>query len=90
MLLRPKFGFGPEFVEDLIAYLMRKAGLVTPSQGLAVVRQDPSDDKFLEAALEAGAECLVTGDPHLLRLQEFRGLRIVTVRVFLEDILSGD
>jgi len=44
---------------------------------LAVVKDDPEDDKFLECALYARAEYVVTSDDHLLRMKEFEGIRIV-------------
>jgi len=44
---------------------------------LAVVKDDPEDDKFLECALYARAEYVVTSDDHLLRIKEFEGIRII-------------
>lgn len=45
-------------------------------------------DKYLAAAAEGSATLIVTGDPDLLTVKEFQGIRIVTPRVFL-DLLSG-
>jgi putative PIN family toxin of toxin-antitoxin system len=44
---------------------------------LSVVKDDPEDDKFLECALYARAEYVVTSDEHLLRIGEFEGIRII-------------
>jgi putative PIN family toxin of toxin-antitoxin system len=49
---------------------------------------DPSDLKFLECAASGGADCLVSGDKHLLRLREFRGVEILKPRDFLVKYLS--
>jgi len=49
-----------------------------------VVRQDPDDDIILRAAYDSRADCIVSGDEHLLALKEFRGIRIVTVSEMLE------
>ena len=44
---------------------------------------DPDDQKFLELALAAGAECLVTKDHKLLELaRRTRAFRIVNLRKF--------
>jgi hypothetical protein len=51
---------------------------------LPVVRRDPDDDKLLECAVGDRAECLVTGDRDLLALGSYRGVQILSVRVFLE------
>jgi uncharacterized protein len=45
--------------------------------------RDPADDMFLETALRAGAEFVVTGDNDLLVLDPFQGIRIVTAAMFL-------
>lgn len=49
---------------------------------------DPDDDKYLAAALEGRATLVVTGDPDLLALEEYQGVRIVNPRAFL-DLLGG-
>src|SRR5574341_601743 len=59
--------------------------LQTPGEPrLTVVKADPDDDRYLEAAVEGNAEYLVSGDQHLLALGEHRGIRILTARAFLE------
>jgi putative PIN family toxin of toxin-antitoxin system len=54
---------------------------------LHVVRacRDPKDDKFLELAVNAAADAIVTGDAHLLALNPFRGIRIIPPAAFLGD-----
>jgi len=54
---------------------------------MSVVRdcRDPDDNKFLALALDGHAECIVTGDPHLLELHPWRGIPILTPRAFLES-----
>ncbi|MCJ7450428.1 MAG: hypothetical protein MUP58_01675 [Candidatus Nanohaloarchaeota archaeon QJJ-9] len=47
---------------------------------------DPSDDKFLEAAEESGADYLVTGDSHLLKLEEHKNTKIVKPEEFMGEI----
>jgi putative PIN family toxin of toxin-antitoxin system len=68
------------FLEELA----RQAELVTVTKRLAV-STDPTDDKFLELALEGRAEYLVTGDrSHLLPIGTHEGTRIVTPRELLD------
>jgi putative PIN family toxin of toxin-antitoxin system len=47
------------------------------------VAADPDDDMFLACALSVGAQYLVSGDRHLLDMEEWRGIQIVTVKDFL-------
>ena len=44
---------------------------------------DPQDDKFLETAMVGEADCLITGDRHLLEMTPFRGISILTPAAFL-------
>lgn len=56
---------------------------VEPRLEVSVVRADPDDDKYIAAALEGGAQFVVSGDSHLLDLGDYEGIAIVTPRAFL-------
>jgi len=47
------------------------------------IREDPADNKYLSAALEAGADFIVSGDRHLKDLKVFEGMRILDPSAFL-------
>ena len=61
------------------------ARVVEPTEPLDVVTADPTDNRIFECAVAAGSEVLVTRDKHLLRLGEFRGIKVVNVSDFLAD-----
>jgi putative PIN family toxin of toxin-antitoxin system len=68
------------------------AVLVEPTVSLNVVQNDPSDNTFVEYALAAGAEYVVSGDPHLLRIghyEEIQILRPAEFRLLLETAEAG-
>lgn len=78
-------GVDPElWFEDVILL----AQLVAGDYELKGVSAHPDDDKYFAAAVEGRATWIVTGDPDLLTVKEYRGVRVVTPRVFL-DLLSG-
>jgi putative PIN family toxin of toxin-antitoxin system len=56
---------------------------VEPVETPAVVEDDPDDDHFLACADYGGADCLVTGDPHLLKLGSYKGISILSPADFL-------
>lgn len=58
------------------------AEFVDPEENITAVEADPDDDKFLEAAVAGNVEYLVSGDQHLLDLDSFRTIEIVTPRSF--------
>ena len=64
------------------------AQFVAGDYELEGVSDDADDDKYFAAAVEGSATMIVTGDPDLLTVKEFQGIRIVTPRVFM-DLLSG-
>ena len=69
---------------------LRADALVVPGEvEISRTSDDPDDDKFLACALEAQAECIVTGDPHLLSLGSYHGIAILTPREFLERLSSS-
>jgi len=44
-----------------------------------IVEADAADDTILRTAFDGKADCLVSGDKHLLSLGAFRGIKILTV-----------
>ena len=60
----------PSFRDDL-AKMLARAELVAITERIAACR-DPTDDKFLELAVNGRADLIVTGDADLLALNPFR------------------
>ena len=52
--------------------------MVAPPTVPAVVAVDPDDDQVIAAAVAARADAIVTGDRHLLALDAFAGITIIT------------
>jgi uncharacterized protein len=63
--------------------LMAAAELVTITERIVACR-DPTDDKFLELAVNGHADLIVSGDGDLLALNPFRDIPIVTPAVFVQ------
>ena len=73
----------PQRSVDLTLDRIRKtAEMVNPEFDLTDC-VDPDDNRILEAAVEGRADCIVSGDKHLLRLKTFRGIEILTAHDFL-------
>jgi putative PIN family toxin of toxin-antitoxin system len=80
--IRRKYSVTDDDVLSLLALLAVRGELVAPQRRVKVCR-DPNDDMVIEAAIEAGAAWIVTGDGDLLTLERFEKVRIVTPRTFL-------
>ncbi|MGI9174903.1 MAG: putative toxin-antitoxin system toxin component, PIN family [Rhodothermales bacterium] len=89
VLSRPKFErYASE--EDRVRFLqslLQEARLIEVVETIQACR-DPKDNKYLEAAVGGGAECIVSGDDDLLVLHPFREIPILRPREFL-DRLQG-
>jgi predicted nucleic acid-binding protein len=48
-----------------------------------VVTSDESDNRYVECAVESGASYIVTGDPHLLNIDTYKGVVIITPATFV-------
>jgi uncharacterized protein len=82
--LEAKLQFSPEQLAETLADLLSFLHLVRIRNELKVIAADPDDDKVLECAVLGNATHIVTGDRrHLLPLDSFRGIRIVTAAEFL-------
>jgi len=70
---------------ELVAYVLTVASIfeVPESRDASIVAADPDDDIFLRCAVVAGAAYVVSGDHHLLDLERYAGIPILTVRDFL-------
>ncbi len=85
--IRRKYTITDEEVEDLCSLLEQDALLVpgdTPVPG--AIPEDPADERVLACAVEARADFIVSGDRHLLTLETYQGIPILTVRAFLERL----
>ena len=87
VLHRPKFAFDAVEVDILMAGL-EDAGLWLPIAPVNLVLDDPDDVVFLEVALGARAEFLVTGNRRHFPDSEFEGLTILGPGPFFA-MLSG-
>lgn len=63
--------------------LLKIASFVFPKERIEICR-DPNDNKFLEAAIAADANFLISGDKDLLSLKKIKNSRILTPKQFLK------
>jgi putative PIN family toxin of toxin-antitoxin system len=71
---------------EAIGGLRRIATLVELSGRSGWVKEDPDDDMFVEAAILADADMIVSGDHHLLELDAVEGISILKPREFLRRL----
>ena len=77
----------PQFrTSRIVTRLLGFLRVVKITNQLEGITTDPDDNKIIECALVGGATHIVTGDKkHLLPLQSYQGIDIVTVTDFLQQ-----
>jgi putative PIN family toxin of toxin-antitoxin system len=80
----PKLKFSEEQKQRFLDILANVAHIVETHNTVNIIKEDTSDNMFLEAALETNAEFIISGNLHLLKLKEFKGTLIITPAQFLE------
>ena len=90
--LSEKLKFPTARVQEVLSLIDEIAMGVDPEQNGIQVREvcrDPKDHPILASALAAKAKYLVTGDADLLTLRQYKGIKIITTRMFETLFESG-
>lgn len=81
----PKLKFSSTLQVNILEFVFSWSRFVQPKEPVAVIVDDPDDDKFLACAIAANASAIISGDPHLLGLGSYRNIPIMTPAQFLEQ-----
>lgn len=88
-VLAIKFSRSAEALARTAIFLAELGELVASDRKL-VVLDDYPDNRILECAVDGHAEVIVTGDRAMLKLRTFEGIRIVTLRHFLDELVAAE
>lgn len=89
--LREKFLWEETDITDVIEGLLVFITIINPSQTITIIKEDEPDNRILEAAMEAKADYIVSGDKkHLLSLRKFKAIPIISSKEFLDRFYEED
>ncbi len=88
-VLRRKFDFSDAAAYQAETLLRRISIMVEPQREVAIISEDPEDNRVLEAAIAGNAEIIVSGDHHLLDLEALGPIQIMSPRALLKKIVSA-
>ena len=74
---------------EFVTLLSEQAIWVEPKETVDVVSDDESDNRYIECAVSGNARYIVSGDPHLLDVGEYRGIRLISPSDFIALMDSG-
>ncbi len=78
-----KFGREREGLSHVAVTLSELAELVKPARRIKLLKDEP-DNRIPDCAVYGEADLLVTGDKKILQLREYKGVRIISLKEYLE------
>ena len=75
-------------VKLFLADLSEIGKFVRVKSNFKVISEDPDDDIIVRTAYDGKADYIVSGDRHLLKLKEFKGIKILTIDEMLSVLNS--
>lgn len=79
----PRLKFSADEQMRFLDVLTMIAHVVETHNDINVIKEDPSDNVLLEAAVEHEVKYIISGDQHLLKVKELRGIKILAPDEFL-------
>jgi len=80
-ILKREFKYDDEQILNITGQVLAFSILIEPTIKLNVVEDDPDDNMFIECALTAKAKYIITMDEHLLKIEEYENIKIITPRI---------
>ena len=81
-VLERDFEYSKNEANNIIKKILLFAKLIEPKQKINVIKDDPDDNKVIECAVESFSDYIITYDRHLLKLKEYKGIKIITPEEF--------
>ncbi|MDD5650338.1 MAG: putative toxin-antitoxin system toxin component, PIN family [Candidatus Nanoarchaeia archaeon] len=71
-------------VKDLIRTILSISEMVISNSELDIIKEHISDNKILESTIDGKVNYLISYDNHLLKLKEYKNIKIIKPEEFLE------
>ncbi len=70
-------------IEEWRRLIIKNSIIVEPTIKLSIIKNDPNDNKFLEAGISGKADFIISQDKHLLKLKAYDMIKIISPEKFL-------
>ncbi|MBN1157557.1 putative toxin-antitoxin system toxin component, PIN family [Candidatus Woesearchaeota archaeon] len=77
-VLKRDFELKENDIEEIENTILSIAKMVKSSEKVDLVEEDPDDNKIIECAIASNSDYIITKDKHLLRIKQFRNIRILS------------
>lgn len=76
-----------EMIKEWQTMIIENSFIVIPKKKLDIVKEDPKDNKFFEAAIAGEAQYIVSQDKkHILKIGEYGGIKMIHPEEFVKFI----
>ncbi|MBI5893662.1 MAG: putative toxin-antitoxin system toxin component, PIN family [Deltaproteobacteria bacterium] len=80
----PKFKFSQDEIDEFLDQILEVGNFVETMVKVEIIRDDPSDNKFLECAVAVDADCIISSDKHILKIKTFEGIEFLSPEDFIK------
>lgn len=85
-----KYSLNEDIIDDIATFLYEGTLLVEDTFKISIIEKDPSDNKFINCAVEGEADYIVSGDSHLLSLKNYKAIKILDANSFFKILETRD
>ena len=89
VISRSKFEFTKQQVDGVFLEVIGACRIILPKCRIEIIKEDPTDNRVLECAVEAEADYIVSGDRHLIELERYAKIPIIKAKQMLDIINEG-
>ena len=86
--IKLRYALSDDEIRQTILNLARYSIFVNVPPVVNAIEEDPTDNAILAAAVGGKADYIVSGDSHLLDMESYKGIRILTPKEFCEIALT--
>ena len=77
-----KIKLSDDMIKEWVDLIIRNSIIAEPKEKIEVVKDDSKDNIFIETAVAGNVDYIVSQDNPLLKLKEFKGIKIITPEEF--------
>ncbi len=81
----PKFKFSQDEIAEFLDQILEVGNLVETKVKVDMIKDDPSDNKFLECAVTVDADYIISRDSHILKIKEFEGIKLISPEDYMKE-----
>jgi putative PIN family toxin of toxin-antitoxin system len=86
VIMRPKFYADENEINYFLHSIEEIANKIVPKRRINNGSRDKTDNKYIECGIAAHVDYIISGDVHLLEIEEYENIKIITAKEYLEIV----